>query len=301
MKRMVLGCFLLGAALTSFADAPEIPEPIVPGAASPEVAPVQRSKASLTDTRTISSEHVNLVRVEGEAIVDVVYDSEALEIEPDKSHGTVFLRVKPTWKAAGKEETAVYLNTPEESYGLMLRPEDVPSQTLVIASRVPPQTPDASPHAPEASRMGKLTAASYVSQLKECLLRAVREEAFPTHPVATTFSRKERTFEALDFAQREKSCNGFLLSQSRAYATRDYAVDVVSVRNLMLGVRAIPIGRFARETDDILALAREASLLKPGDLTDLIFISRRALREKDGQITLAIDSICRKKDHIGAP
>ena len=154
MKRMVLGCFLLGAALTSFADAPEIPEPIVPGAASPEVAPVQRSKASLTDTRTISSEHVNLVRVEGEAIVDVVYDSEALEIEPDKSHGTVFLRVKPTWKAAGKEETAVYLNTPEESYGLMLRPEDVPSQTLVIASRVPPQTPDASPHAPEASRMG---------------------------------------------------------------------------------------------------------------------------------------------------
>lgn len=149
--------------------------------------------------------------------------------------------------------------------------------------------------------MGKLTAASYVSQLKECLLRAVREEAFPTHPVATTFSRKERTFEALDFAQREKSCNGFLLSQSRAYATRDYAVDVVSVRNLMLGVRAIPIGRFARETDGILALAREASLLKPGDLTDLIFISRRALREKDGQITLAIDSICRKKDHIGAP
>jgi len=121
MKRMVLGCFLLGAALTSFADAPEIPEPIVPGAASPEVAPVQRSKASLTDTRTISSEHVNLVRVEGEAIVDVVYDSEALEIEPDKSHGTVFLRVKPTWKAAGKEETAVYLNTPEESYGLMRR------------------------------------------------------------------------------------------------------------------------------------------------------------------------------------
>lgn len=301
MKRMVLGCFLLGAALTSFAGAPEIPEPIVPGAASPEVAPVQRSKASLTDTRTISSEHVNLVRVEGEAIVDVVYDSEALEIEPDKSHGTVFLRVKPTWKAAGKEETAVYLNTPEESYGLMLRPEDVPSQTLVIASRVPPQTSDASPHAPEASRMGKLTAASYVSQLKECLLRAVREEAFPTHPVATTFSRKERTFEALDFAQREKSCNGFLLSQSRAYATRDYAVDVVSVRNLMLGVRAIPIGRFARETDGILALAREASLLKPGDLTDLIFISRRALREKDGQITLAIDSICRKKDHIGAP
>lgn len=301
MKRMVLGCFLLGAAFTCFADAPEIPEPIVPGAASPEVAPVQRSKASLTDTRTISSEHVNLVRVEGEAIVDVVYDAEALEIEPDKSHGTVFLRVKPGWKAAGKEETAVYLNTPEESYGLMLRPEDVPSQTLVIASRVPAPLPDTSPHAPEASRMGKLTAASYVSQLKECLLRAVREEAFPTHPVATTFSRKERTFEALEFTQREKSCNGFLLSQSRAYATRDYAVDVVSVRNLMLGVRAIPIGRFARETEGILALAREASLLKPGDLTDLIFISRRALREKDGQITLAIDSICRKKDHIGAP
>ena len=43
MKRMVLGCFLLGAALTSFADAPESPEPIVPGAASPDVAPVQWS------------------------------------------------------------------------------------------------------------------------------------------------------------------------------------------------------------------------------------------------------------------
>ena len=104
MKRMVLGCFLLGAALTSFADAPEIPEPIVPGAASPEVAPVQRSKASLTDMRTISSEHVNLMRVEGEAIVDVVYDAEALEIEPDKSHGTVFYASNPRGKPRAKRK-----------------------------------------------------------------------------------------------------------------------------------------------------------------------------------------------------
>lgn len=301
MKRMYLGALWLGMSLISFAGAPEIPEPILQEAATGDVARVRPSKASLTDMRTISSEHVNLVRVDGEAIVDVVYDAEALEIEPDKSHGTVFLRVKPTWKATGKRETAVYFNTPEESYGLMLRSEDVPSQTLVIASRVPPSLPDASPHAPDASRMGKLTATSYVSQLKECLLRAVREEAFPTHPVATTFSRKERTVEALDFKRREKSCNGFLLSQSHAYATRDYAVDVISVRNLMLGARPVPIGRFARETEGILALAREESRLKPGAVTDLIFISRRDLREKDGQITLAIDSICRKKDHVGAP
>lgn len=104
MKRMCLGALWLGMSLTSFAGAPEIPEPILQEAATGDVARVRPSKASLTDMRTISSEHVNLVRVDGEVIVDVVYDAEALEIEPDKSHGTVFLRVKPTWKAAGKRE-----------------------------------------------------------------------------------------------------------------------------------------------------------------------------------------------------
>ena len=302
MKHLVFASVLLSFSLVSFADAPTAFEGVSETSETVPVMPLEpETTADRHERRTISFEHVNLVRVAGEAICDVVYDAQALEIEPDKAHGTVFLRVKPGWKESGKTETAVYFNTAEESYGLMLRVADVPSQTIVIASRVPPPSVNSSPQAPDAARMKGLRSTSFVGQIKECLLRAVHEETFATPAVAATFSRKERTFEPLVFSRREKSCNGFLLSQSRAYVTRDYTVDVLSVRNLMLVKRAVPVGAFARETQGVLALAKESDQLRAGEVTDLVFISHRSLRENNGQITLAIDSVCRKTSDIGVP
>lgn len=53
--------------------------------------------AQAVTEHVISRDHVNLVRIVGERITDVVYDSDALEVEADKTRGTVFIRVKPTW------------------------------------------------------------------------------------------------------------------------------------------------------------------------------------------------------------
>ena len=39
------------------------------------------------DTHPLSREHVNLVRVQGQKITDVVYDTQALEITADKARG----------------------------------------------------------------------------------------------------------------------------------------------------------------------------------------------------------------------
>lgn len=283
----------------SYADAPNSPEsfpfeenPVAELRTSPEREVAQPARA-------ISSEHVNLVRVAGEAIVDVVYDAQALEVEPDKAHGTVFLRVRPAWKSSGKTQTAAYFNTKDESYGLMLEVKDIPSQTVVIASKIPPPPQSASPFAPEASHLVKLTARSYIDELKECLLRAVRNEFLPVPEVAGTFSKTQRQFVPLSFAAREKSCNGFLLSERRAYVARDYTVDVISVRNLMLEKRTVPLGRMARDTAGILALASEVPDIGPGQVADVVLISRRSLRESEGLVTLAVDSICRKKPTLG--
>ena len=57
------------------------------------------------ESHVIAKDHVNLVRVPGDRITDVVFDNEALEIQADKSKGVVFLRVKPLWAAQGNTQT----------------------------------------------------------------------------------------------------------------------------------------------------------------------------------------------------
>ena len=52
------------------------------------------AKAADPATHPLSRDHVNLVRVQGQKITDVVYDTQALEVSADKERGIVFIKVK---------------------------------------------------------------------------------------------------------------------------------------------------------------------------------------------------------------
>ena len=64
-------------------------------------------------THPLARDHVNLVRVQGQKITDVVYDTQALEVSADKERGIVFIKVKTAWLASGVGESLRHSLTPK--------------------------------------------------------------------------------------------------------------------------------------------------------------------------------------------
>lgn len=88
-------------------------------------------------THPLSRDHVNLVRVQGQKITDVVYDTQALEVSADKERGIVFIKVKTAWLASGVGEvTSAFFNTESENFSVQFFVSAVPSQTVDLV----PQT-----------------------------------------------------------------------------------------------------------------------------------------------------------------
>lgn len=82
-------------------------------------------------THPLSRDHVNLVRVQGQKITDVVYDTQALEVSADKERGIVFIKVKTAWLASGAGEvTSAFFNTESENFSVQFFVSAVPSQTV---------------------------------------------------------------------------------------------------------------------------------------------------------------------------
>ncbi len=288
---------------------------VEPGATTPGAFTFEKEKASITSLnpdsesssstqstsiekevkRFISGEHVNLIRVAGEAITDVVYDAEALEVEADKAHGVVFVRAKASWLTAGKTRTAAFFNTASQSYGLLLEVASIGPQTIEIAGFPMPKTEDNAVIAPPASAMARFEADSYVGTLKALLIRALRGEAHQVPTVGMAFSPKDNDFVSLNIERREWACNGFHVEESRAYVTQDYLIEVLSLRNLMMYTLRVPLGGFAETRKGILALASEKTTLGPAEVTDVVLISSRALRESAKGMNLVSDGGCMKK------
>lgn len=88
-------------------------------------------------THPLSRDHVNLVRVQGQKITDVVYDTQALEVSADKQRGIVFVKVKSAWlNSAAENVTSVFFNTETENFSVQFFVSAVPSQTVDLV----PQT-----------------------------------------------------------------------------------------------------------------------------------------------------------------
>ena len=249
--------------------------------------------------RFISGEHVNLIRVAGEAITDVVYDAEALEVEADKAHGVVFLRTKASWLTTGKTRTAAFFNTASHSYGLLLEVASIGPQTIEIAGLPLPKTQDDAVIAPPASAMARFEADSYVGTLKALLVRALRGEVSQEPAVGMAFSPKDKSFVSLNIERREWACNGFHIEETHAYVTQDYLVEVLTLRNLMMHKLRVPLGSFAETRRGVLALATEKTTLAPAEVTDVVLISSRALRESGKGMNLVSDGGCMKRKDLG--
>ncbi len=249
--------------------------------------------------RVFSSEHVNLVRVLGEAITDVVYDAEALEIEADKAHGVVFVRAKNAWVTSGKSKTAAFFNTATHSYGLLLEALPIAPQTIEIAGTAPVKSESNHPAAPAREAMAYLTSESYIANLKELVQRALKHENLPEVEVGTAFSPKDRAFTPLKFEAREWDCNGFHFEQRIAFATRDYIIDLIEVRNLMLAPRRLALGTYAKEALGALAVATGETVLPAAGVTDMVLISSRASRETAEGIRIGADCLCQRLPDYG--
>lgn len=88
-------------------------------------------------THPLSRDHVNLVRVQGQKITDVVYDTQALEVSADKQRGIVFVKVKSAWlNSAAENVTSAFFNTETENFSVQFFVSAVPSQTVDLV----PQT-----------------------------------------------------------------------------------------------------------------------------------------------------------------
>ncbi len=301
--RFVFPVFALICFTSQAVYADGVEEVLNPVTAAPQVpqkmTPIK--EATSANHRVFSSEHVNLVRVAGESITDVIYDAEALEIQADKAHGVVFVRAKAGWIASGKSKTAAFFNTATHSYGLLLEALSIGPQTIEIAGTAPVKEESNLPTAPAREAMAQLTTESYIANIKELVQRALKHESLPEVEVGTAFSPKDRAFIPLAFEAREWNCNGFHFEQKKAFATRDYIIDLIEVRNLMMAPRRLALGTYAKEALGALALATGETVLPAAGVTDMVLISSRASRETREGIRIGADCLCERLPFYGEP
>lgn len=252
---------------------------------------------SMHQSRILSAEHVNLVRVSGEMISDVVFDTEALEVEPDRERGIVFIRVRPQWllkaEQSGKSETAAFFNTKETSYGLTFRVARVASQTIEITPSV----------LKDKTRSGRTTESAlielsdtgivlgnsaYVETVKTLIKRALREQTQTQGAIGELTVQSKSDFEALHFASRVQSLKGMRCRESRAYHAPGYLIEVIEVTNLSGKKTAVPLSSLSEMHPTTVAVASFSRTLAPGAMTTVVLVRR--VREGEA-VTLTVNAL----------
>lgn len=225
------------------------------------------------ESHVIAKDHVNLVRVPGDRITDVVFDNEALEIQADKSKGVVFLRVKPLWAAQGNTQTAAFVNTATSSAGVTFKIEAVPSQIVEV---VPVKT------TPEAARepatdvpLVRFSDDPYLTELKT-LVRLAQKGDVKLKPEAGAVWRDAADrMETLTFRAKKTRYGGLVIRESTGWATADKVVEKLTVTNLTAKPRTLDPALIARAAAGTLAVATEKDELLAGDAADVIVIRSR--------------------------
>ena len=245
--------------------------------------------ASAADPATypLSRDHVNLVRVQGQKITDVVYDTQALEVSADKQRGIVFVKVKSAWlNSAAENVTSAFFNTETENFSVQFFVSAVPSQTvdLVPQTDVAGAADDRQTRIALAAPLMKLDTGDFVSDLKLLVQKsATADVAHDVRAVGSlTGAEDDRRFASLPAPEGAVYWEGFKVRETRAFLTADKLTETLLFTRVSPKASVPDAARLAGVIRGVLAVAQE---VRAGDRlqTEVTIIRSReaALRGRD--------------------
>ena len=238
-------------------------------------------------THPLSRDHVNLVRVQGQKITDVVYDTQALEVSADKQRGIVFVKVKSAWlNSAAENVTSAFFNTETENFSVQFFVSAVPSQTvdLVPQTDVAGAADDRQTRIALAAPLMKLDTGDFVSDLKLLVQKSVTADvADDVRAVGSlTGAEDDRRFASLPAPEGAVYWEGFKVRETRAFLTADKLTETLLFTRVSPKASVPDAARLAGVIRGVLAVAQE---VRTGDRlqTEVTIIRSReaALRGRD--------------------
>lgn len=238
-------------------------------------------------TQPLSRDHVNLVRVQGQKITDVVYDTQALEVSADKQRGIVFVKVKSAWlNSAAENVTSAFFNTETENFSVQFFVSAVPSQTvdLVPQTDVAGAADDRQTRIALAAPLMKLDTGDFVSDLKLLVQKSVTADiADDVRAVGSlTGAEDDRRFASLPAPEGAVYWEGFKVRETRAFLTADKLTETLLFTRVSPKASLPDAARLAGVIRGVLAVAQE---VRTGDRlqTEVTIIRSReaALRGRD--------------------
>ena len=238
-------------------------------------------------THPLSRDHVNLVRVQGQKITDVVYDTQALEVSADKQRGIVFVKVKSAWlNSAAENVTSAFFNTETENFSVQFFVSAAPSQTvdLVPQTDVAGAADDRQTRIALAAPLMKLDTGDFVSDLKLLVQKSVTADvADDVRAVGSlTGAEDDRRFASLPAPEGAVYWEGFKVRETRAFLSADKLTETLLFTRVSPKASVPDAARLAGVIRGVLAVAQE---VRTGDRlqTEVTIIRSReaALRGRD--------------------
>ena len=244
----------------------------------------------------LARDHVNLVRVKGDRITDVVFDAQALEVTADKERGIVFVRIKPTWlqAQAGARVTAAFFNTETENHAVQFVAADVPSQTIELVpgmvnvnDRRREPVERALLAAFEAP-LEHLEAHDFIGELKEMVHVAAGGQGLSRSGegegtdavVGLAFNAARNRIREVDLSDLARtSWEGYAVRAGKAWVSGRFVCEALSFTNLNVGRRTLALNAIAETVPGVVALAAERLDLAPGEATVVYVIRARSALE----------------------
>lgn len=238
-------------------------------------------------THPLSRDHVNLVRVQGQKITDVVYDTQALEVSADKQRGIVFVKAKSAWlNSAAENVTSAFFNTETENFSVQFFVSAVPSQTvdLVPQTDVAGAADDRQTRIALAAPLMKLDTGDFVSDLQLLVQKSVTADvADDVRAVGSlTGAEDDRRFASLPAPEGAVYWEGFKVRETRAFLSADKLTETLLFTRVSPKASVPDAARLAGIIRGVLAVAQE---VRTGDRlqTEVTIIRSReaALRGRD--------------------
>lgn len=244
----------------------------------------------------LARDHVNLVRVKGDRITDVVFDAQALEVTADKERGIVFVRIKPTWlqAQAGARVTAAFFNTETENHAVQFVAADVPSQTIeLVPGMVNVNDRRREPFerallAAFESPLEHLEAHDFIGELKEMVHAAAGGQGLSRSGegegtdavVGLAFNAARNRIREVDLSDLARtSWEGYAVRAGKAWVSGRFVCEALSFTNLNVGRRTLALNAIAETVPGVVALAAERLDLAPGEATVVYVIRARSALE----------------------
>ena len=244
----------------------------------------------------LARDHVNLVRVKGDRITDVVFDGQALEVTADKERGIVFVRIKPAWlqAQAGARVTAAFFNTETENHAVQFVAADVPSQTIeLVPGMVNVNDRRREPLerallAAFEAPLEHLEAHDFIGELKEMVHAAAGGQGLSRlgdgegtdAAVGLAFNAARNRIREVDLSDLARtSWEGYAVRAGKAWVSGRFVCEALSFTNLNVDRRTLALNAIAETVPGVVALAAERLDLAPGEATVVYVIRARSALE----------------------